>query len=439
MSLRRPFVRLTLLALLFVALLSWARLEMYEALTPDRRRDMIDLAVMNQLLRSTLQGEPFRQTVHDIPGNLGDYDHTSYFLLLVLPLYALFPGPRLLLLLMPLAAAAGALLAYALARDMTRNNKTLAAALAAALLLSPVMIHPCLDDFRPVFFTVPLYLGALLAWRRDRFAVFLVLILLALSTREEVSIQLLLLALFLRGRGAAGKYGLSAAIVGAASFLLLFGVFSGFEISYIARAEPTGESLSFADLGEIRWEVLLLSPLYALPFLFLLPGPVLSIGLMRPLSVLPALPVIAFVLLTDPSRENIHSYYHLAPAVPFLFYGLCEAAAAWSEKRKEQSASHGKLAPYAVALAALLTLGIDLATSDFFEADLYRPTEETRAAVRYVEKLPEEVGVSTDLYLLAAASSRSFVAPYEFIVNEEGGRCDIDAPEVDLVMVHSRD
>ncbi|HUA94429.1 MAG TPA: DUF2079 domain-containing protein, partial [Acidimicrobiales bacterium] len=80
-------------------------------------------------------------------------DHTSFILLLAVPLYWLYPHPQALLVLQSCLLAAAAIPIYRLARRWTAST-ALATALVAAYLLNPALQNGNLEQFHPECFLV---------------------------------------------------------------------------------------------------------------------------------------------------------------------------------------------------------------------------------------------------------------------------------------------
>jgi uncharacterized membrane protein len=93
-------------------------------------------------------------------------DHTCFVLLLVVPLYWVYPHAQALLVLQSCLLAAAAVPIYLLARRLV-DSTVLATALAAAYLLNPALQHGNLEQFHPeAFLTLALALAiyAAVAW-----------------------------------------------------------------------------------------------------------------------------------------------------------------------------------------------------------------------------------------------------------------------------------
>jgi uncharacterized membrane protein len=82
-------------------------------------------------------------------------DHTSFILLLLVPVYWIYPHATVLLVIQSALLALGALPVYLLARHRLHNN-ALATVLAGAFLLHPALQWGNLEQFHPEAFLVPL-------------------------------------------------------------------------------------------------------------------------------------------------------------------------------------------------------------------------------------------------------------------------------------------
>ena len=111
-------------------------------------------------------------------------DHTSFILLPLVPVYWLIPSVKVLLWAQAAALGAGAVPTFLLAREKLRNEM-LAAMLAIAYLLQPVLGWTNLEHFHPDVFEVPLVLFALLFMTRERWIPFLVCVGLLLLVKED--------------------------------------------------------------------------------------------------------------------------------------------------------------------------------------------------------------------------------------------------------------
>jgi uncharacterized membrane protein len=112
-------------------------------------------------------------------------DHTSFILLLLVPLYWIAPSAHTLLFVQAAVLGVAAVPLFLLARQLLRDD-LLAAALAVAFLLNPALGWLNMEQFHPDVFEVPLLLFALWCVVTRRWLGFLVCVGLALLVKEDV-------------------------------------------------------------------------------------------------------------------------------------------------------------------------------------------------------------------------------------------------------------
>ncbi|HVP15621.1 MAG TPA: DUF2079 domain-containing protein [Terriglobales bacterium] len=167
--------------------------------------DADQTALFNQMLWNTLHGHPFATSSETLDGSLGSHFgiHFSPTLLLLLTVYALWPGPQVLVVVQALAVGLIPIPLYLLLRP--RAGAAGAALLALAVLLVPPLLQLGGSDFREHALLPVFLLTALWALETRRPAFLWVSLLLALGIREEVGAVLVFLGLYalLTGRGRA--------------------------------------------------------------------------------------------------------------------------------------------------------------------------------------------------------------------------------------------
>jgi uncharacterized membrane protein len=183
-----------------------------------------DLGIYDNLMFTAISGAPFRSTVLLGPDG-GSYlvGHAEFAMLLFAPLYWLWPRAEMLLTLQAVALGFAAVPLYFFAR--TQLTRGAAVLLALAYLLYAPLHGSCLYDFHwlpiSIIFQFTLYFA--LATRRNwLFALCYVVLTLI---REDVSVGLAVLGLFLLLSGIRPKLGLFMAVCSTLSFIgIRFGV-----------------------------------------------------------------------------------------------------------------------------------------------------------------------------------------------------------------------
>jgi uncharacterized membrane protein len=295
---------------------------------------MLDLGNMAQSMWSGTLGYPLDFTYEY--GNLSRLAlHIEVIYWLFVPLYALFPDPRTLLVVQALWYAAGVWPVYRLAmRRLGQRN--LARALVLLYLLYPVAQTAVLFDFHGDTLAMPLLLFALEALDRRAWRSYAVWIALALTCKFYVAIAVATLGgvLWLRGQRRAG--GLT--VIAATAWL---GVALGIIRPLFAPPLAAQSHVTFQTYLQFYFSgvglPLLETALQRVLTLVVVFTPGLWLGRYAWLWTLPALAVAgpAMVTLGYVSAFD-YRYHHYALAVPFLvvatLYGVVEL-----RQRQEQS------------------------------------------------------------------------------------------------------
>jgi uncharacterized membrane protein len=348
-----------------------------------------DLGVVSQPLWNYLQGRDFAGSIQDDNGPLRWANHVEPILFLVLPLYRLWPDPRLLLWLQVAGLSLAGLPLYGLVvRRLGSGWAALAVVLAFFLL--PVTQAVTLFDFHAVSFA-PLFLWAALyfldrslatrgsslwLWpaansesvnseqriansekqtpnseQRSSFIphpssfVFhpssLILptlfFLLALSTKEDISLHVFMIGLYVLILRRRWREGSALAVVGLAWFYITFQVIiphfrTGGEYSiFISWFEPLGRTPLDVALSPFTAPDKVLA-------LLLRPGNVPALAMLTvPLALLPlaglpwlvlAAPSLAFSLLSDnPTTRQLETWHYAAPMLPFVMLAAVDGLA----------------------------------------------------------------------------------------------------------------
>ncbi|MEA2064867.1 MAG: DUF2079 domain-containing protein, partial [Patescibacteria group bacterium] len=145
----------------------------------------LDLAIFNQVFFNTANGNLFGLTIHP-HSYLGD--HFAPIILLLAPIYSLFNSAKFLLALQSLILALSAFPFYLIAKNIFKNNRSLALILSIIFLLNPILWNINLFDFHILPFAVFFLLFAFYFYQQKKFIIFAISLLLALSVREDVSL-----------------------------------------------------------------------------------------------------------------------------------------------------------------------------------------------------------------------------------------------------------
>jgi uncharacterized membrane protein len=157
----------------------------HDAFTTGR----FDLGNMVQAVWSSAHGHPLRVT--DLHGEqvLRLSAHVDPILVLLAPLWWLWPSAEMLLTLQAVAVALGALPVFWLARKHLGSQRA-GVGFALAYLLYPATTWLTVNEFHPVALATPLLLFSFWYLDEDRLMPFALLALLAALTREEIPLVL---------------------------------------------------------------------------------------------------------------------------------------------------------------------------------------------------------------------------------------------------------
>jgi uncharacterized membrane protein len=286
-----------------------------------------DLAVFDQVLWNTVHGRFMESTIslarcepHSFFG-----DHFSPALLLLVPAYIVFPHTETLIVVQTIALALGVWPIYLLARRFLPTSEQRLVWVAAYLLSAPLSFI-ALYDFHEITLAVA-PLGFALYFLATRRTVAMVLCLVvALLAKEEV-------ALIGVGFGVAlafqGRWRSSTVVI--VGSIVAFVVTLKLVIPAFAEGAPYQYLGRYASLGRDEGEIartLLLDPLRVLSvlvsgeigskvvFVLSLFGPGLGLALRSKWALIPSLPPLGYLMLSDYGGEHtLHNQYG-APLIP---------------------------------------------------------------------------------------------------------------------------
>jgi uncharacterized membrane protein len=291
---------------------------------------MFDLGNMVQAIWSVGQGQPLIYSRQEGIGVSRMVGHAEIvYTLLALP-YALWPDPRLLLVLQAALYALGALPVYRLAAR--RVERRFAARCAAIIyLLYPVAQTGILFDLHGDPLAMPLLLFALdaldeRAWRR--YALFIAL---ALACKLYVAAVVTMLGLLLvwRGERRVGVFTAAAGLIYGVVLLLARPLFLPPEVA--VPASPASAGIVTSDYFSYyfgAFERVLATLPQRLANLLVVLGPALLLAWRGWRWLVPALPILGAVLVTSgPGGASDYRYHHYALVVPFIVMAVVEGMA----------------------------------------------------------------------------------------------------------------
>lgn len=428
---RTGFVLVCCLALgysLFMSLLTVARHNSF--LTHS-----FDLGIHDQIVYNALHTGVLRSTQHGSqPINyLGN--HFAPVLFLVAPLYVLNPDARTLLVLQSLCLGLGAVPIYLLAQKKLRST-ALAIALSASYLLFPALHGINTFDFHQIALVTCLLLWALYCLETDHTKLFLLFLVLAAATKEEVALTVAAFGIYLFLVKRRYALGTVIAIGGAAYFALVVGyvmpALGGVPQVYRFGGLMAGGSNGLAALVT----TLLTNPTYVLlytfgdprkiEFLFLLLLPVLFLPLLAGRSLILAVPAFSVALLA--STEENFSIGTQYPAIMIPFVGFLAIVGI----QKLEPRRFSRLALAAAILTASLVMNYEYGwlLGRLFSG-FPQPAPHDEVVGSFFSQIPRQASVSAVSDLVPHLSDRETI--YMFPTTEQAEYILFDAyPKADF-------
>ena len=276
-----PLLLLLAACLIFFIVFSWVNVNRF-----DSYAYIHDINIFEQTIYLTVHGD-FMENSY-----AGNHfaTHFSPILLAVVPIYALFPSAKTLLLILTAIIATGALALYFFSRDRW-NDSWAAALLGLIFLVHPVVHGMALSGFQALKFGIPLFILFFSKALENRITSATLLLLLLLCCREDIAILTSLSGIYFLVFRRQWKLGAVIFCVSVAWFFIS----SSFVIAHFAGSAPS--SVAYLDR--------LSNALFGVPFSLLFQN-----AIRDPLAMLAALfdsplkmaylPTIFFPLLLTP-------------------------------------------------------------------------------------------------------------------------------------------
>ena len=157
-----------------------------------------DLGIYNQAIHSTSTGQGFLNYTADLLANPSGSVfgvHISFILLIITPIYSLFPAPQALLVIQSLVLALGALPVYFLAKHKLQS-KNLAFVFSLVFLLSPALMGINWYDFHPeAFIVLPMLLTFYFA-EMKRWLPYFISVIFVLLAMDQAAILVVIFGLY---------------------------------------------------------------------------------------------------------------------------------------------------------------------------------------------------------------------------------------------------
>ena len=329
----QPSQRSARLTSLLVVVLVMGYIVYMAALTVARHNAFLthafDLGIQDQAMYSLLtRGYPMVTLYGSQPVNqFGDHFALIYYLLA--PLYAVLGGnAAALLIVQSVALGLGAVPVYLLARAKT-GSLSVAVALAVAYLLYPALHAVNTFDFHEIALVTPLLLFSLYFLETKRRGLFLVFLILAALTKEEVALSAAAIGLYIwwikRERRLGGLVLIgSLAYFALVNLAIMPALGGGPDLGRFAGVAAAGQT-GFAAivLGIVANPIYVFSQAFLngdkMVFLAQLLLPVVFLPLLAGSAWVMAVPAFAVALLAATPSQYSLIYHYPAIMIPFVF------------------------------------------------------------------------------------------------------------------------
>ncbi len=285
-----------------------------------------DLGNMVQTVWNTMHGSIFTLTNPNGTETISRLAfHADFILILLAPFYALWPDPKMLLLIQTIVLAGGAFFVYLISKHVLKN-KNISLAFAFAYLINPAIQWTNLYDFHPVTLATTFLLATYYFYLKKKYRFFILFAILAALCKEHLW---LIIALF----GGLLIIRQKKFLLGAAVSLLSISMFY-FLIWHAIPGNLGSQHFAlsyYSDFGESPTSVvksIILSPqkILALVFeesrfnyLIQLFSPLGYLSLLAPFFLIFAGPDFIVNLLSNNAQLHQIFYQYTATITPFLF------------------------------------------------------------------------------------------------------------------------
>ena len=341
-------------------------------------------------------------------------DHTSFILLFLVPVYWIIGSTSTLFVIQALAIVAGAVPIYLFTRNRL-DSEAMAPVFVAAYLIHPATVWFALENFHPDAFLGVFIATALYAAFESKWRMFIVAVLLAMSVKEDVSLILIPLGIWVAWRKNL-KMGLFTAVTA-----FWYSVVAVFGIQRGINGVPfrNGWRIPFGGLsGSIK--TLFTDPMAMLRYLVSDSRPYYVLQLVAPVAlgfvVFPEVAAIAVLVIFTNIFSNFWYQYHIEYHYSFVVVPVLVIGTAFALGRLRKN-----LRRVVVIICAISTLSC---------AYLWAPLPGARTRVAYngssnpaviaarvaLSKIPDDAVVSAYHPLTAhlARRKRIYVFPVPF-------------------------
>ena len=397
------------MALVYIAVTLYITIQMFNSYNVGAT---FDLGAATQELKYTLQGKMLYS-----PG-IGTSQfaiHFSPILLILVPIYRLFPHPQMLIVVQSLLLALGGYLVYVLCREY-RHSQRVSLILEGLYFINPLVWGIALVYFHEAVFAIPALLLMFLGMKRKNYFLFSLGLIVTLSTKEDVVIVLgvfgFILMIFDYWKQ---KRIERISIIIFCTAILTYGM--GSVISQLASAGNNTQMLSYitiryAYIGKTMSTAipLFFNTVFSMGSLFQIGAylaPLAFLPLLSPKWVIPGLVVLLEGILSTDFGQHSMLMQYTAAAIPFLFLAFIDALPRVTDHQQIQAyilKTNNRVVTYAVMLLAVVSLSI---VSEGMINNFSLPNAHDKAIYQVISMIPDNTTVTTSVIIFPHLCSRT--------------------------------
>lgn len=400
---------------------------------------VLDMGNYDQALWNTLHGRFLHFTGQPEMGQVRLGMHVEPILIPLSLLYLVYSDPKTLLVFQAVVIALGALPAFLLAREKLENDLA-AVVFAAAYLLFPALEVANLFDFHAVSLTPTLFLYAFYFMQKRNYRLFALFALLAASCKEEISLLVVMMGLYIFLIQSNRKEGLLTVVAGViwfyvAVYVIIPHFHPGGASPFLSYYQGLGDNplqIAISLITRPKFILEMLVTRQNLVYLYELLMPFAFLSLFAPQVLLLALPSLAINLLSGNAPMQRLAFQYPAPIVPFVVISsICGAERLW------RMTNWARFRHWPVGLVLLCSLishryhGLSPLAANF---QTYTVTAHHRLAQRFIDMMPRDAAVSTQWNLGPHLTQREKAYLFPHIADAEYLFLDVASlPNVDNV------
>ncbi|GEM_PF-834933 len=412
----------------FGAVLAWVSIHKHLSINSHP-----DLGIFDNVLWNTIHGRVLYSSV--LQRNfLGE--HVAPVLLLLVPIYRIFPSPCTLLAVQAMALAIAAFPVFWIGAE--KLGRRPAYVLLVAYFVNRAILGAAFFDFHEIALAVPLLSFALYYSEHRRDAAFLIALFAALLCKEEVALIVGAFGVYLWMRRGWGRLPLVLMAVGILVFLIDYQIvlpmFRGRPAPYVDRYSYLGDTIPAIVHTMLRHPVFVIQHVLEpakLTYLLQLFGSVAFLPLLSPIYLVPVAPTLVRIVMSGLPPEYSMDFHYSAELIPFVFFSAVFGARRLSvllgENMRRPSSAISRMLEHLAAWLPVERLRVDrsffvnaLVIAVFVASGLLggnplryatrpAPMTDARAIAALAQRVPADARVAADDTLVPHFSRRSAI------------------------------